>query len=139
MAVLTQLRVLIGRVELDRELAAGTPEHTSPVLARRAEVLRRWRVQQHLADSLERVIAEAVAPTHEHGASVPVQRDEVLLAQRDLLRLVQALRSDRPAPVRGVAAVSALLTDGAGPLFAPHPSGTLREAAFQAAFHAEAD
>ena len=46
---------------------------------------------------------------YEHRAGVPVQRDEVLL------------------------------TDGAGPLFAPHPSGTLRGAAFQPAFHVEAD
>jgi hypothetical protein len=32
-----------------------------------------------------------------------------------------------------------LLTDGSGPIFVPHPVGTLVELAFQAAFLAEAD
>jgi hypothetical protein len=52
---------------------------------------------------------------------------------------VRALRSEPAPPVRVIAAVSLLLTDGAGPMFAPHPHGTLTEAAFQAAFLAEAD
>ena len=34
--------------------------------------------------------------------------------------------------------VSLLLTEGAGPLFRKHPAGTLREAAFRAAFQLEA-
>jgi hypothetical protein len=67
-----------------------------------------------------------------------VQRDDVLAAQTDLLRLVRALRSDTAPPLRCLATVSLLLTDGAGPIFAPHPRGTLAEIAFQTAFLAEA-
>jgi hypothetical protein len=136
--LITRLKAFTGRLELDRRLAAGANPDTSPELARRAHVLRGWRVRHHLADSLEQVIVEAVAPPRERGAAIPVQREEVLAAQRDLLRLVAALRSEPPAPVRGIAAVSVLLTDGTGPVYAPHPHGTLREAAFRAAFHAEA-
>jgi hypothetical protein len=68
-----------------------------------------------------------------------VVRGEVRRARQELLRLVEALRAEPPGHVRGIAAVSLLLTDGAGPLFAEHPTGTLREAALRAAFHLEAD
>jgi hypothetical protein len=62
------------------------------------------------------------------------RRAEALRGRRVRERLAHGLE---PA-VRCVAAVSLLLTDGSGPVFAPDPHGTLREAAFQAAFHAEA-
>jgi hypothetical protein len=134
----TRLKAFTGRVELDRRLARGASAQTSPELARRALVLSRWRMRHRLADALEHAVIEAIRPPYEHGAAIEVQREEVLLAQHDLLRLVRALRSEPAPQVRGVAAVSLLLTDGTGPLFAPHPPGTLREVVFQAAFHAEA-
>jgi hypothetical protein len=133
-----RLKAATGHLQLDRELATGASESASPEMARRAEVLRGWRVRHRLADAVERVVIEAVAPGRERGAAIPVQRDEVLTAQPDLLRLVAALRSEPGPPVRSIAAVSLLLTDGAGPMFAPCPRGSLAEAAFQAAFYAEA-
>jgi hypothetical protein len=136
--ILTRLRVATHHLELDSRLAAGENPDASPELERRAQVLSGRRVRQRLADGLERVVVDAVAPAHDPGAAVPVQRDEVLAAQHDLMRLVRALRSDLAPSVRSIAAVSLLLTDGAGPVFAPQPPGTLSEAAFQAAFHAEA-
>jgi hypothetical protein len=51
---------------------------------------------------------------------------------------VAALHSEPARSVRSIAAVSVLLTDGAGPMFAPSPHGTLSEVAFQADFYAEA-
>jgi hypothetical protein len=51
---------------------------------------------------------------------------------------LDALRSEPAPPVRWIAIVSTLLTDGAGPMFAPHPRGALDEIAFQAAFLVEA-
>jgi hypothetical protein len=86
----------------------------------------------------ERLVIDAVAPPQAAGAAVPAEREAVLAAQHDPLRLVRALRSAPAPPVRGISMVSILLTDGSGPLFAPHPIGTLVELAFQAAFHAEA-
>jgi hypothetical protein len=134
-----RLRAFIDRLELDRRLAGGESPAESPELGRRAQVLSHWRVRHSLADSLERVVIEAIAPARDRGAAVPVQRAEVVSAQPDLLRLVAALRSEPAPSLRSIAAVSLLLADGAGPLFAPHPSGTLAEVAFQAAFLAEAD
>jgi hypothetical protein len=136
--LLTRLKAFIGRVELDRRLAAGTDPAASPELARRAQVLSRWRVQHALADALERVVVDAIAPPRPHGAAIPVQREEVLAAQRDLLRLAAALRAVPGPPVRATAAASLLVEDGSSPIFTPHPPGTLGAVAFQAAFHAEA-
>jgi len=136
--LVTRLKAVAERAELDRELARGVSPSTNPELARRAEVLRSRRVRRRLADGLEHVLVEAVAPTRGQTAAVPVQRDEVLLARRDLSRLAWALRSEPAPPVRAIAAASVLLTDGAGPMFASYPHGTLAEAAFQAAFLAEA-
>ena len=136
--LIARLKVATHHLELDARLAAGEKPDGSPELARRAHDLQGRRVRQRLADALESAVVEAVAPPYDHGASVPVQREEVLTAEHDLLRLVRALRSEPTPPVRGIAAVSLLLTDGTGPVFAPHPHGALSEAAFQAAFHAEA-
>ncbi len=133
-----RLKAFSGRMELDRRLAAGETPSRCPELARRAYVLQHWRVRHRLADGLERLVIDAVAPPQEAGTAVPVEREAVLAAQHDLLRLVRVLRSEPAPPVRGIAMVSILLTDGSGPVFAPHPVGTLAELAFQAAFHAEA-
>ena len=136
--LLTRIKTATGRLALDRRLAEGANPGSRPELARRAAVLSGWRTRHALAAGIERIVAEAVAPPRAHGADVPVQRDEVLAAQAELLRLAAALRAESAAGVRGVATASLLQTDGTGPVFAPHPSGTLREAASQAAFHAEA-
>ena len=101
--VLTRIKAITGRLALDQELAAGAEPSTRPELARRAQLLSGWRARHALADGLERVVADAVAP-----------------------------------PVRSIAEASLLLIDGTGPVFNPHPPGTLSEAAFRAAFHAEA-
>jgi hypothetical protein len=136
--LLARLRAFWRRVELDRQLAQGVAPDTSPALLQRSRVLSSWRVRHTLADGLESVIVEAATPPRRAmGAAVPVQREAVLDAQDDLLRLVAALRAEPAAPVRGIAMASQLLTDGAGPVFAPHPRGALREAVFQAAFQTE--
>jgi hypothetical protein len=136
--LVTRLKAFVSRLELDARLAAGENPGASPALARRAQVLSRWRVQHSLAGALERLVAEAVAPPATFTARIPVQRDEVLAAQNDLLRLAAGLRAVPRPSVRAAAAVSLLVEDGTGPVFSPHPPGTLQEAAFQAAFHAEA-
>ena len=134
-----RLKAFASPLELDTRLAAGEHPASCPELARRAERLSRARSRRRLADSLNRLVAEAAAPPQPLSPAAPVERDEVLAAAPDLRRLAAALRAEPAAPVRAVAAASLLLTDGAGPVFAPHPRGTLSEIAFQAAFHAEAD
>ena len=137
--LVTRLKAAAERAELDRELAHGVSPSTNPELARRAEVLRSRLVRRRLADGLANVIFEAAAaPARGPSSAVPVQREEVLIAQRDLSRLARALRAEPGPPVRAIAVASVLLTDGAGPVFARYPRGTLAETALQAAFLAEA-
>jgi hypothetical protein len=50
-SLITRLKAFVGRVEFDQRLAAGTDPAASPELARRAQVLSRWRVQHALADA----------------------------------------------------------------------------------------
>jgi len=129
---------MIGRLSLDRRLAEGEDPGCSPKLARRAQELIRRRNRRSLSEGLVRVVGDASrAPRVRRGATIPVQREAVLEARRDLLRLAAALR-DEPAPdVRAIAEASVLVTDGGGPVFVPHPEGTLRRAALRAASRAE--
>ena len=136
--LLVRLKAFTSRLALDHELAAGADPAARPELARRAQVLSRWRIRHAFASGLERAVVEAIAPPYDHGAAVPVDREAVRAAQHDLLRLATALRAEPPPDVRAIATASVLLSDGAGPLFNPHPEGTLSDAAFRAAFHAEA-
>ncbi len=130
---------MIGRLSLDRRLAAGEDPGCSPKLARRAQELTRRRNRRSLSEGLVRVVGDASrGPRVRRGAAIPVQREAVLEARRELLRLAAALR-DEPAPdVRAIAEASLLVTDAGGPVFALHPRGALRQAALRAAFHAEA-
>jgi hypothetical protein len=104
----------------------------------RAHVLRGWRLRHAFDDGIGRIAREAEHPDLRYSARVPVAREEVLAARGDLLRIAEALRAEPPGDARGIAEVAMLLTDGSGPLFTRQPAGTLREAAFRAAFHLEA-
>ena len=72
--LLTRIKAAAGRLGLDRRLAEGASPGASRALARRAQVLSGHRERHVIADGLERVVAEAIAPPHSHGAGVPVQR-----------------------------------------------------------------
>jgi hypothetical protein len=50
-------------------------------------------------------------------SAVPLCRDRIIAAERQIRAMVQALSTSLPVPVRGVAMASWLLTDGAGPLY----------------------
>jgi hypothetical protein len=123
-------------LNLDRRLADGEDPHATRALERRAHKLARSR--QSLAAGIEGVVHEAEAPRSWTSAAVPVQRKQVRDARGELLRLAAALRNGHEPSVRAVAMASVLLTDGASPVFAPHPRGALRQLAFRAAYTAEA-
>jgi len=74
---------------LDRQLAAGTSPETSASLAARAMQLTSMQVRRDLATSVQRVLAT----------------------------LASSLAAAGPVTVQGVAIVSQLLADGAGPLY----------------------
>jgi hypothetical protein len=115
---LTRLRVRLSRAGLDARLAAGEPAADDPALEVRAEQLRSAKVRRRVAAALERACAEASSPPAV-GAALPVHREAAREARPALEQLIAALRSPEPGEARGVALAIRLLTNAAGPLYAP--------------------
>ena len=108
---------------LDRQLADGTAPWRSPVHAARARQLTNDRTRRTLARSLERLVEQAETPRPPFRTAV-VQpcRPQVREARPLILTIAQRLRSNAPVRVCGVARLQALLSNGAGPCYAPsHP------------------
>ncbi len=115
---------------LDRQLADGIRPEASAVLAARAMTLTSAGYRRALAASLRRMLAASVAPhrrplsltaARSAGAAlhpyVPLRRDRIAGSAAELAGLAECLAAPGPVPVRGVALVSQLLADGAGPLY----------------------
>ena len=115
---------------LDRRLADGARPEANAVLAARAMVLTSLRYRRALAASLRRMLAASVsladAPAA-HGRVavgrrrpqpyVPLRRDRIAGSASELDGLARSLAGQSPVPAQGVAMVSQLLADGAGPLY----------------------
>jgi hypothetical protein len=124
---------LLARVlaaSLDRQLADGTPPEASAILAARAMTLTSAGYRRALAASLRRMLAASGAPqsrplsltaARPAGAAlrpyVPLRRDRIAGSAAELAGLAERLAARGPVPARGVALVSQLLADGAGPLY----------------------
>jgi hypothetical protein len=109
---------------LDRRLADGDCPESHPLLAVRAQTLVAPDTRRALAQSWEHLLAVA----HRPGAlRVPLCRDRLTAAEPDVRDMLVAL-SARLVPARGVALVSTLLRDGAGPLYNRHCPVLLRTA-----------
>lgn len=124
---------------LDRELAEGASPEATPDLAARAIRLTSTEFRRDLAASLQRILAAAGIPAVQARARtgagpalpavvnpplgaarqphIPVQRTRVSRSAPALTELAGYLIQPGPVPVRGVAMVSQLLADGAGPLY----------------------
>lgn len=106
----------VGR--LDRALGRGKSPEGSLLLALRAHELVRPAIRREFADRLERHLEDAAQPVRfVVSACVPIRRERVIESETKLRILIERLRAPGPIPARGVALVSVLLTDGAGPLF----------------------
>ena len=120
---------------LDGELATGADAAGTPARAARAQRLTSPRFRLRVAQGLVNAVGRAPDSRASvvFSAAIPVQAAQVREARGEIERLVTDLRDPGPARAQGVALAHRLLTDGAGPLFAPAPSGTLRSAAWTAA------
>jgi hypothetical protein len=125
-----RLAVRLHRLELDRRLAAGEAPDADPALLRRA--------QRSLGTARRRALARQLRGVVHHARATPpgrarLDRAAVLGSAADIEGLARRLLAPVPVTARGVAGVGLLLTDGAGPLYRPAGSGTLRAAVGQAA------
>jgi hypothetical protein len=115
---------------LDRELAEGASPEASAALAARATRLTSLGYRRDLAASLRRIVAAGepalvrsarVASTKSPGAArlprVPLRHARISRSARPLAELASRLAAPGPVPVRGVAMVTRLLSEGTGPLY----------------------
>lgn len=117
-------RVVAGR--LDRALALGAAPESSPLLGVRAQTLAREGYRADLARSLQASVDEAFGGYRPRICMAPVQRAAVRSTAPLLRELVDRLLAPGAIPVRGIALVQLLLTDGTGPLYNPSGAAELR-------------
>ena len=107
---------------LDRELAGGASPEGSARLAARAVQLTSMKTRRNLAASVRRILAAAGDPAAvtvitARPARLPLARAPIRQSAGPLAVLAGYLAGPGPVPARGVAMVSLLLADGAGPLY----------------------
>ena len=116
---------------LDRQLAEGISPEASAALAARAMRLTSLGYRRDLAASLRRIVVATgepaavrsvqVAASKSAGAArplrVPIRHARVSQSARPLAELATRLAAPGPVPVRGVAMVTRLLSEGTGPLY----------------------
>ena len=112
---------------LDRELAEGVSPEANASLAARATRLTSTGFRRDLAASLRRILVAAGEPAPAAAARaplgsarpvrVPLHITQVSQSAPLLAALANRLLEPGPLPVRGVAMVTRLLSDGTGPLY----------------------
>lgn len=114
-------------LDLDRQLAAGTPPESSAALTLRARKLLRPTERKRMARGLRGLVRQAQRPPSV-PAGVPLARRQVLRAAPQIDRLADRLDRAEPLDVRGLALARLLITDGTGPLYSAGQAGNVRDA-----------
>jgi hypothetical protein len=117
---------------LDHQLAEGRSPESRVLLAARAHVLVSPAKRQALAWHWDDLMDRARTPPVVRGPRVPINRDAIRASEHEIGTMLDALVAPVPTPARGVAMVSWLLTDGAGPVYNTQTSSALREEILEA-------
>ncbi len=133
--VIDRLLAQLQAPTLDRRLAAGEPSRGDRLTTVRADVLQERATRVALADGWAAVLERAGRPRGLIDSRVPVVRARVRAAETDIRAMIDVLRDSLPAPARGVAMASRLLSDGTGPLYSARNSEDLRAAVREAVHH----
>jgi hypothetical protein len=122
-------RVLVqgAAAQLDRALVGGARPEANASLAARAARLTSTEFRRDLAASLRRILVAAGGPALPVAARsplgvarplrVPLRSARISQCAPLLAELASGLLEPGPVPVAGVAMVTELLADGAGPLY----------------------
>jgi hypothetical protein len=119
----------LGAPLLDRMLIEGADPAGSTLLAARACQLTSRAHREELADSLRRVLQDALRAdrrtrpplTHWMPVYVVPNRGAVKSQAQELQDFVSLLRSRSPLYARGIAMLGRLLSDGTGPVYVGPP------------------
>jgi hypothetical protein len=131
-ALRTRVRARLRRSRLDRLLVAGEPPWASRELGWRAAELSSRRERHAIADQIDRVVDDAMAPARPRGAAVPLDREGVRACKDLLVELADDLRRAERVRAQGVVLLRRLLRDGGSPLYAPGETHALRIALIHA-------
>jgi hypothetical protein len=117
---------------LDDRLAAGEPPEATRLLAARGRGIVSPPRRAGLAHDWEHLLDVAGRPPVVPARGVSVRRTAIIAAEPAIRELARRLRASLPVSARGVAAASALLTDGLGPVYDHHAPVTLADAVEEA-------
>ncbi len=120
-----RMRSRLFAYSLDRLLASGVRPESNPLSAARAEKLVSPQTRSALASNWQALLERASKPL-QRNPRVPLCRDRIAAAEDDIHEMISVLSASRPSSARGVAMVSRLLSDGAGPLYNRHANADLR-------------
>jgi hypothetical protein len=112
---------------LDLALASGADPAGSPQLERRAAHLLSHLNRVRVVGALRQSRRSAGARIDPRDPRVPVNPEEVRIAERGLVELEELMIGTAPVYCRGVAMASRIVSDGTGPLYRPQRRGELRE------------
>jgi hypothetical protein len=132
-SLVLRLRVFARRRTLDDQLATGADPSRSAALALRARQLVARPTRDSYAFALEALVTEAARAPEPVGMAIPLPRRQIMEARPALLGLAACLRAQRPVYARGMALLSSLLTDGAGPAFNAYAERALHDVLASAA------
>jgi hypothetical protein len=125
-SLVLRLAVWLRRPALDRALACGA--RGSAQLELRAAQLVRTDSRERIADWIELAMT-AEAGRASQSRSLALQRVSVALAHAELVWLVAALRTTADPSPQAVAMALELVSDDAGPLYAPPTTTALQTTA----------
>jgi hypothetical protein len=128
----TRVRARLRRSALDRQLAAGERPWASRELSWRAAELTARGERRAIADQIDALVDEVIAPPHPRGAAAPVDRDGVRACLQLFVELADGLRRAERIQPQGVALLRLLLRDGGSALYSPGASRALQIALIEA-------
>jgi hypothetical protein len=112
---------------LDLALASGADPSSSPQLERRAAHLLSHINRTRVVGALRQSRRSAGDRMDPRDLRVPVDLEEVKLAERQLVELEELLIGTTPVYCHGVAMASQIVSEGTGPLYMPRKRGELHE------------
>jgi hypothetical protein len=118
---------------LDRKIAAGCAPESHLLLAARAQVLVSPIKRLTLAHDWTDLLTQARIPPSPRNPRAPINRDSIVANEPEIRALLEVLVAQTPVHVRGIAVMSWLLADGAGPLYNRQRSNELRKVLLEVA------
>lgn len=114
----TRLAARLRAGQLDAKLAVGAPTPPGSPIAVRAATLTSASEREAIAHTLRRAVRDAEDSRLVFSSRIPLHRKNIADAEPVIDAITLRLHSPLPVSARGMARLTRLLRDGAGPLYA---------------------